>query len=288
MNSIISIIILLIIAGVLVVAEIYRESRTFVTKVYEISIPEAQFEEPHNLVFISDLHNHMYGSKNQELLAAIRKQKPDFVLVGGDIPIAREDASLEPAIDFIQRLSKEYQVYYASGNHEQRMGLYPEKYKSMYQQYMQGIQDGKLVYLVNKSVSILLENFPIEIVGVEIPREFYKRFFHKMLKKEDMMQLLGKKKSVYTILMAHNPEYFKAYAEWGADITLSGHVHGGVMRLPFLGGVISPSFRLFPKYDGGRKQEFGKEMIISRGLGVHTIPIRLFNPAELVVLRFHS
>lgn len=288
MNWMISMIAVLIGIGLVMLAEIYRESRGFVTRVYHISIPEAKLKHSHNIVFISDLHNHLYGNGNQVLLEAIRQQNPEFVLVGGDILVAREKAPLDVAIQFIQELSKEYQVYYSSGNHEQRLGLYPEKYKTMYEEYMQAIKDGKLVYLINDSRRVMLEDFPVDIVGLEIDREFYKRFSHKILQKQDMIRLLGKKKNVYTILLAHNPEYFKAYGEWGADITLSGHVHGGVVRLPFLGGVISPSFQIFPKYDGGRKQEFGKEMIISRGLGVHTIPIRLFNPAELVVLKIHS
>lgn len=288
MNWIISMIAVLAGIALLILGEIYRESKGFVTRVYHILIPEAALKHTHNIVFISDLHNHLYGDENQILLDAIREQNPEFVLVGGDVMVAREKAPLDVAIQFIKNLSREYQVYYSSGNHEQRLGLYPEKYGNMYQEYMQAIQDGKLVYLINDSRRVMLEDFPIDITGLEIDKEFYKRFSHKMLQKQDMVRLLGEKKNVYTILLAHNPEYFKAYATWGADLTLSGHVHGGVVRLPFLGGVISPSFRIFPKYDGGRKKEFGKEMIISRGLGVHTIPVRLFNPAELVVLKIHS
>ena len=65
---------------------------------------------------------------------------------------------------------------------------------------------------------------------------------------------------------------------------LSGHVHGGIMRLPLLGGVLSPSLRFFPKYDGGLFREGGSRMILGRGLGSHTIPVRVFNPGELVVI----
>ena len=68
------------------------------------------------------------------------------------------------------------------------------------------------------------------------------------------------------------------------DLVLSGHVHGGIMRLPFLGGVISPTLRLFPRYDGGLFREDGSTMILGRGLGSHTIPIRIFNPGELIVV----
>ena len=116
-------------------------------------------------------------------------------------------------------------------------------------------------------------------------RMYYKRF--RKIKMEDtyLKDVIGTpKKDVYEILLAHNPEYFEEYAAWGADLVLSGHVHGGIMRLPVLGGVISPKLVLFPKYDGGRFEEKNATMILSRGLGMHTLPIRIFNPAELVVI----
>ena len=73
----------------------------------------------------------------------------------------------------------------------------------------------------------------------------------------------------------------------GADLTVSGHVHGGIIRVPLWGkGVASPNIRLFPKYDGGLFFEKGKTMLLSRGLGIHTIPFRLFNPGELWVVDF--
>ena len=93
----------------------------------------------------------------------------------------------------------------------------------------------------------------------------------------------------YTVLLAHNPEYFSSYAEWGADLTLSGHVHGGVARVPIWGkGVISPGLKLFPKYDGGIFRKGQAVMVLSRGLGMHTIPIRLFHPGELWVVEFKT
>lgn len=285
MNWVIISIIVLCVVGVLLGCEIYRESKSFVVKTYDIKIEQDSFEKEHNIVFVSDLHNHIYGKGNAKLLQTIKELKPELVLVGGDIPVAKEGVDLQKAIDFITQLAKEHEVFYANGNHEYRMRLYPEKYGSMYEEYNNAIKDN-VKYLLNEIRTIKIENVSMDIAGVEIPAEYYKRFSHQILEKEDMEMLIGKKNERYTILLAHNPEYFKAYAEWGADLTLSGHVHGGVVRLPILGGVISPSFTLFPKYDGGRKREYGKEMIISRGLGMHTIPIRLFNPAELVVLRF--
>lgn len=286
MNWLMIVMAAVLVTALLVIVEIYRESKSFVTKIYDIESDAFQFQEPHNIVFVSDLHNHKYGKNNEQLLKAIKEQQPDFILVGGDIPVAKKEYELNTAINFIESLTKDYKVYYSNGNHEHRMRLYPEVYGNMYEVYTNAIRKAGADYLINETRSLKLEDVKVDIVGLEIEREFYKRFFHKILQKEDIIGCVGeKRKGVFTILLAHNPEYFKAYAQWGADLTLSGHVHGGVMRLPVLGGVISPSLKLFPKYDGGRKREYGKEMIISRGLGVHTIPIRLFNPAELVVLR---
>jgi hypothetical protein len=106
-------------------------------------------------------------------------------------------------------------------------------------------------------------------------------------KKKDMengylKQTIGAPQKNYChLLIAHNPDYFEDYARWGADLVLSGHVHGGIMRLPLLGGVIAPSYTLFPKYDGGVFYEGNATMLLGRGLGSHTLPFRFFNPAEL-------
>ena len=88
----------------------------------------------------------------------------------------------------------------------------------------------------------------------------------------------------YHILLAHNPVYFKQYAAWGADLTLSGHLHGGIIRLPLIGGVITPQAKLFPRYSAGKYEIGEKWMIVSRGLGTHTIPIRFNNKPELSVI----
>ena len=92
----------------------------------------------------------------------------------------------------------------------------------------------------------------------------------------------------FTCLLAHHPDYFESYAAWGADVVFAGHVHGGMVRIPFWRGVVSPGVRFFPKYDGGIFKEGEATMVLSRGLGMHTIPIRLFNPGELIVAEFHN
>ena len=78
--------------------------------------------------------------------------------------------------------------------------------------------------------------------------------------------------------------HFGTYRSWGADLTVSGHLHGGYVRLPGIGGIVSPQMRPFPKYDRGLYEEYGQYLAVSAGLGDHHMPVRIGNPRELVVL----
>ena len=116
----------------------------------------------------------------------------------------------------------------------------------------------------------------------------YRRFSRKKPTLEDMEEALGSaEKGVFNLLMAHNPMYFEAYKEWGADLTLSGHLHGGYLRLPLLGGIISPQCQIFPKYDRGLFEEKGRYMEVSAGLGNHLWFERVGNPAEISVVKVY-
>ena len=117
-------------------------------------------------------------------------------------------------------------------------------------------------------------------------RKYFKKFNDYVLETEEITEALGvcEESDAFQILLAHNPVYFKQYAAWGADLTLSGHLHGGIIRLPLIGGVITPQAKLFPRYHAGKYQIGKKTLIVSRGLGTHTIPIRFNNKPELSVI----
>lgn len=262
------------------------DSNRFVVRRLELS--DRRITKSVRAVVIADLHNKCYGKENNVLLEAIREQKPDMILIAGDIPTARPGKTMEPALQFLRELVKEYPVYYGNGNHEQRLKLYPQIYGDMAEQYGQALGEMGIEPLVNSHV--VLEDCGITVYGAEISRGYYKRFRQVSMEKEYLQQTLGvPDNSCYTLLLAHNPDYFPAYADWGADLTVSGHVHGGVARVPFWGrGVLSPSLRLFPRYDGGIFEKDKAVMLLSRGLGMHTIPVRLFNPGELWVVDLKS
>lgn len=258
---------------------IIADSNRFHKVSYRIKTDKVK--QPFRFVFLSDLHNKSYGKQNERLLQAIDDASPDAVLIGGDILTARPGASLEPAINLTGRLAGKYQLYYANGNHEQRLWLYPQRYGSMAQDYEQVLSDIGVHRLVNESRQD--EMHQMQITGCEIEKKYYRRFSKARMDKAYLDTILPQRRpDAFQILLAHNPDYFEAYAAWGADLVLSGHVHGGVVRIPGLGGVISTDFTLFPHYDGGVFRQGDKTMIVSRGLGAHTIPLRFCNPAELV------
>ncbi len=172
-------------------------------------------------------------------------------------------------------------MYYGIGNHEYRVKIYPDKYPVVYEEYTGALKEMGVHVLENGFLDI--EGTNISIGGIMIGAEFYRRKKGVSMSPDDVFKLIGKRDGDrYTILLAHDPDHFESYAASGVDLVFSGHVHGGIMRLPVLGGVISPKLELFPHYDGGLYTCGSTQMVLSRGLGYHTLPIRLFNPGELI------
>ncbi len=253
----------------------------FVVRKYTFSSDKVKKEI--TFAFLSDLHDKKYGKNNSKLLDAIDKVKPDALLVGGDMIVASPEETNTNAKELMNTLAQKYTVYHGMGNHEYRSDLYREKYGEMYDEYSKPLMERGVIFLRNKAA--LLAEHNIEIRGVEIDRKYYKRFTVRHMDDSYMEEILGKNEGTrYEIFLAHNPDYFNQYKDYGADLTLSGHVHGGLVRMPFLGGIASPAVRFFPKYDGGLFTKEKSNMVVSRGLGTHTLPVRIFNPAELVVI----
>ena len=289
MNIPMIIFLFILIAWGLLGLEIYRELHHFRVTHYTIESQKFKgFSRDLNLIFLSDLHNRVYGEKNEPLLQAIRNEKPDLILIGGDMLVGKEDASYDIALDFTSQLPEIAPVLYATGNHEQRIREKPEIYQAAYADYRQQLKDRGVLFLENGSCRIEAGTVLLEMSGVELPSASYKKLKKLPIQASDIAEYLHKdsvsvtEDSVYRILLAHNPAYMNAYKGWGADLIFSGHLHGGVMRLPGIGGVITPQAFLFPKYSGEMTKEGEQTIIVSRGLGTHTINIRLFNQPEVV------
>ena len=256
------------------------DSNRFVVRHY--SVQDERIRKPVKTVVLADLHNKRYGRENERLLQAIDEIHPDMILVAGDILTAKPKATLDVAVHLMKKLSEKYPVYYGNGNHEHRLKLYPETYGDMGERYEKALQEMGIHRLINEHTD--LTEAGISVYGSEIDKLYYKRFGIRPMEEDYLQKLLGQPSAEnFTILIAHDPDYFPYYAAWGADLVLAGHVHGGMVRVPFWGrGVISPNVRLFPQYDGGEFTLGKTKMLLSRGLGMHTIPIRLFNPGEIL------
>lgn len=262
--------------------------KKFVTTTYKLNkcLPNGPQAGSLRFVFVSDLHNVELGARNKNLLQAIRSQKPDAVLVGGDTMVAKPGVPMDAALEFIRNVSAEFPVYYANGNHECRLRIYPEVYGDMYERFLEGIEKAGVNHLVNQSKYLSIRGIPVAVHGFEADREYYHRFEDKVMDVSEVQHNLGiPKEGYYHILLAHNPDYKGAYFGWGADLTLSGHCHGGVVRFGEHLGLISPNMKLFYGFCHGKFEEpSGRCMIVSAGLGEHTVPLRIHNPRELVAV----
>lgn len=280
--------IILIIVAVFIVyclIEMIRELRNFRVTKYRICSQKLNgIKREKKIIFLSDLHNRMYGEENERLLESIRNQHPDLILIGGDMLVRKDGNSYDKTVHFLAKLPGICPVYCANGNHEQKLKELPDKYEQSYEEYKKALTASGIHMLENASETVKLDEVPVKLSGLEIPLGAYARFGKKELSLKEITDRIGEHGDDYQILLAHHPGYMKEYLAYGADLILGGHYHGCVVQLPGIGGVISTNFTLFPKYSGGIYQEGEQTAVVSRGLGTHSVPLRLWNWPELIVL----
>ena len=278
----------ILILVILSVAVIYHDTHSFVVRRYDVDTDKISGD--YTFVLLSDLHGYVFGNDNDKLLRAISDENPDAILCAGDMFTAHRingEIQYQAGFHVLSELAKKFPVYMGNGNHEHKIKIYTNEFGNLYSRYRSGLQKAGVTVLENDSVKI--DGTNIRVTGLEIKQNYFRKVVKLQMEKGYVDKLVGHSdKSSFQVLIAHNPQYFEEYAEWGADLTVSGHVHGGIIRLPLLGGVISPAIALFPKYDGGKFVKDGKTMILSRGLGTHSIHVRMFNPGEVDVIRVHG
>lgn len=232
---------------------------------------------------LSDLHNKTFGNKNKNLIKKINKIAPEIIVITGDMIIRQKD-DYSVFLDLINQLSKLYKIYYIDGNHEQKSYLRNKKINKL----VDSIKGMGVIILNNKMVKLVRGTSHINLYGIIIDLKYYKynnNLENIYFEENEMKDIIGvPDKNDFNILLAHNPFYFETYALWGADMTLSGHVHGGMIRLPFVGALLSPERKFFPKYSEGKYFIKDKILVVNRGLGSGKLAFRLFNRPELSVI----
>lgn len=223
------------------------------------------------LLVLSDLHDR---DINNRLINIIESEKADAIIFSGDMV----DGRLNNIGTFLRLcdLLEDKEVYYTYGNHEYYLRKDFDKFDSI-------MKDTKVHLLNDKSVNLTKE---ISLNGLVCDLSYYKRSKTIKPTSEYIESKIGKlDNNKYNILVAHNPLLIDSYAKYGFDLVISGHVHGGVIILPFIGGLLSPEYKFFPKYYKGLNRVKNTDMIVSRGLGfARALPIRFNNPAEVVVI----
>lgn len=275
-------VLLFVIAAFIGIANSAYNAQRFVVSKYNVKSPK--LKKNIRICHLSDLHGWQYGKDNENLIKAIDELSPDMIIFSGDsLTASSPRKTWLREKNLIKELASRFPVYAANGNHESELRWYYEGFDGFYDTYISDMDEFGVKLLNNESLN--LDDYGIRLTGLELPHPFFRKVIIRKMADSTMNELIGEPDDErFNLLIAHNPQYFPKYAGWGADLTLSGHIHGGIIKLPILGGVISPAFILFPKYDGGLFRIKDHTMVLSRGLGTHTIPIRVFNPGELVVI----
>lgn len=277
-----------------IVRSIYERHTIDITKVNILH--ELASEREPVFIYFADLHGVSFGPRNRQLIEKIDKLNPDAIIIGGDMIVDKHKHFLgdseekEAAIVLLEQLCQKYPVYYGFGNHETR-AKNSNKLRSEFKNYLYRIKNKNLHILTNNHEYVTYKGTRFCIYGLETDISYYSKKKINIADCEYIEKCLGEApehKHSIPLVISHNPDSFDACAQWGAEYILSGHNHGGFIRLPLIGGVIASNYRLFPKYSGGiyKHKMYRSTMLLTRGLGTHTIKFRLFNKPELMVITF--
>lgn len=225
------------------------------------------------IVQLSDLHDAEFGENHERLIKKVEKLDPNIIVFTGDVIDSRR-YDLEKSLSAMKQLVEIAPVYYVLGNHE----VATNETAWIYEQ----LQSVGVSPLKNESIPLEMDGETIALAGIEDPLMGVpvETMIEKAFASTEDGQL--------QVLLSHRPERFDDYVAASLDLVLTGHAHGGQIRLPFIGGLVAPTQGLFPKYTGGVYQEENTEMIVNRGLGNSIFPQRLFNRPEIIEITFKS
>lgn len=253
-----------------------RQLRIEEEVMYSRRLPQAF--EGEKILLLADLHRKKFGKDYCILLDTVRAAQPDCIFFAGDL-YSRDERELGGKVKLMAALNEIAPTYYAPGNHE----LFdPELRDAM----ICKLKDLGLYALKNERATIEKDGQQLDIYGLQLPERYFVSrngsFRDLPVPTADTLTgyLGGPDREVCNLLIAHDPLFFSAYEEWGADLVFSGHVHGGMIRLPLLGGLLSPERKFFPKYSKGIYRLGSAVMAVTSGLG----KLRVNEPPQLLLL----
>lgn len=254
--------------------------------VYSNKIPKS-FDN-YKILQLSDLHSEEFGENNSILIDKINNIIPDIIMITGDMFSSSdiEDKNMDettlPAFSLIENLSKSYKIIYVTGNHEEGIDVafnnadYNKRNRNKdnsYNRYINKLKEMGVIFVDNTYTKLTKGSDIIDVYGIYYytAEQIYSNYY---LKSNPI------NKNNFNIMLCHDPKYFETLADNGFDLILSGHIHGGIVRIPFLGGLLSPDVSFFPKYDKGLYNSGTSYMNVSSGLGNNRL-FRLNNPPQI-------
>lgn len=226
------------------------------------------------IVQLSDLHGAEFGEDGMELVDKVGSLEPDIIALTGDF--VTDEGDLAAVEKLAGRLTELCPVYFVSGNHEFGSGL-AIKVRNI-------LERAGVKYLSNEYLTISRGEDEILLGGVEDPLAYA-----DMLSPDELAQKMNDAApDAFKILLGHRNYWMTEYPELPVDLIFCGHAHGGLIRIPGVGGLIGTDRRLFPDFDAGQFNNGRYTLIVSRGLG-NSVPIpRIFNRPEIVCVELSS
>ena len=229
------------------------------------------------MAVLGDLHSAYFGEDNQRLLEAVQKAEPDYIFLVGDLLDATREVPSDYAARTADNLTAIAPTYYVTGNHEWAIGDVPELKETL-------MAHGVTV-LSNQFVPLERNGDTIVLAGIDDPNGYADQKTPETVAAE-VYAAYG---DPFWVLLAHRNNLFAPqYSLLGADLVISGHGHGGIIRLPFTDGLLSVDRTFFPSYTAGLYEENGSCLFVTRGLGNSGPTFRLFNRPEVAVLTLHK
>ncbi|QUW22664.1 metallophosphoesterase [Sporosarcina sp. Marseille-Q4063] len=255
---------------------IYKGNTTVGTTNYTLSSKRlpASFDG-YKIVQLSDLHDAVFGEKHADIVNEVVKIAPDAIYITGDF-IDRNRYDLEQSLLLVEAIKDVAPIYYVTGNHEISINDVDRIKSSLQELGVHVLTDEREILSSPEGEKILIGGIedPLSSLGdeqVTVERAVEKAFD-------------GVPQEMFKILLSHRPEHFDVYVRNGIDVTFSGHAHGGQVRIPGIGGLISPGQGIFPKLTSGIHEKDGSQLVVSRGIGNSLFPVRVFNKPEIVVV----
>lgn len=268
---------ILIILGVLIVSTILIVLDSYINiDVSHYEIKSDKLNQKYNnykIMLLTDLHNRDITEK---LVKIVNEENPNIIVMSGDMINEKVDG-FDNFFNLCEEL-KDKTVYYVFGNHEENMS--DEKQN----EFIEKIKEKTNVILLNNDKVELDDSFTI--YGFSHQVKYYLASTKEKIDLNYIEERIGKIDiNKFNLLISHDPLLYNLYSEYGFDMVLSGHLHGGIINIPFVGGLLSPDFTFFPKYYKGVNKIGNTNLVISRGLGYgYMIPIRVFNRGEVVII----